>query len=154
MSYNAVFWNGLIFCEIGSFDIEGFTISGKGDGFLTTGNDIRRATGKLPTIIQKSINWCRYLIQLTFNLNDTAEKIIANCLTVLLILSILLYLWIDEGRGLVKVLSWLASAASVTALGMQVFLLDYISPIGIAITALLVSITVLNFRKDKEQNNG
>ena len=99
------------------------------------------------------VTWHAYFSMMPFGYGDIFP-LCTSVLTVLLILSILLYLWIDEGRGLVKVLSWLASAASVTALGMQVFLLDYISPIGIAITALLVSITVLSFRKDKEQNNG
>ncbi len=99
------------------------------------------------------ITWHAYFSMMPFGYGDIFP-LCTSVLTVLLILSILLYLWIDEGMGLVKGLSLLAASASVISLGMQVFLLGYISPIGIAIAALLVFITVLNFRKDKEQNNG
>lgn len=99
------------------------------------------------------ITWHAYFSMMPFGYGDIFP-LCTSVLTVLLILSILLYLWINEGAGLVKVLSLLASAASVTALGMQVFLLGYISPIGIAVAALLVFITVLIFKTEKEQTNG
>ncbi len=99
------------------------------------------------------ITWHAYFSMMPFGYGDIFP-LVTSVLTVLLILSILLYLWIGEFESGVKGLSCLASAASLIALGMQVFLLGYISPIGIAIAALLVFISVLNFRNQKEQNNG
>ena len=106
-----------------------------------------------PETEEYHITWHAYFSMMPFGYGDIFP-LVTSVLTVLLILSILLYLWIDELETGVKGLSFLASAASVIELGFQVFLHGYISPIGIAVTALLVFITVLNFRKVKEQTNG
>lgn len=99
------------------------------------------------------ITWEAYFSLLPFGYGEIFP-LCTSVLTVLLIFSMLLFLWLGEGRRAVKTLSFAASAASLLALGMQVFLSGYLSAVGAAISALLVSITVLNFRNNKEQNNG
>ena len=100
------------------------------------------------------VTWHAYFSMLPFGYGDVFPLITSLLTAVLLILQIIVLITAEEGC-LIRAVSLMASAASILALGMQIFLLGYLSPPGAAIAALLIFVTVLYFRNDnKEQNNG
>ena len=99
------------------------------------------------------ITWHAYFSMLPFGYGDIFP-LATSLLTAALLLVYLITLYIGEGGCLLNTLSVLASVFSILALGMQIFLLGYLSPIGAGIAALLVFTSVLIFRKEKEQTNG
>lgn len=99
------------------------------------------------------ITWQAYFSMLPFGYGDIFPLITSLLTAALLILQIIVLI-VGEGGCLIRSVSFMASAASLLALGMQVFLLGYLSPIGAGIAVLLIFITILYFRNNKEQNNG
>ena len=97
--------------------------------------------------------WHPYFSMLPFGYGDIFP-LATSLMTVFLLLVYLITLKAGEGGCLLNTVSVLASAFSILALGMQIFLLGYLSPIGAGISALLVFTSVLIFRKEKEQPNG
>ena len=99
------------------------------------------------------VTWHSYFSVLPFGYGDIFP-LCTSALTILLLILTIACLRTDEGGCFPVVLSAAAGIASILALGMQVFLLGYISPLGLGITALLISAFFLNFKTNKEQNHG
>ena len=102
---------------------------------------------------EQRITWHAYFSFLPFGYGDVFP-LCTSALTVLLLILSIACLRTDEGGCFPVVLSAAAGIVSLAALGMQIFLLGYLSPIGLGISLLLITAFLLNFKNNKEQNHG